>query len=73
MCGFIPTQHCFPRCWVDAVLADSEEAGHTTGRVLSWHKPKPGRKLTPLIEGCAVTDRGYDRSCDQRANAGESG
>jgi hypothetical protein len=29
------------------------------------------KKLTPLTEGCAVTDRGHDRSCDQRANAGD--
>jgi hypothetical protein len=56
---------------VVAALADAEEAGLTTGRVLSWHKPKPGRKLTPLMEGCAVTDRGYVRCCDQRANAGD--
>jgi hypothetical protein len=54
---------------VVAALADAEESGLTTCRALSWHKPKPGRKLTPLMEGCAVTDRGDDRSCDQRANA----
>lgn len=23
------------------------------------------------MDGCAVTDRGYDRSCDQGANAGD--
>ena len=52
-----------------AALADSIQPRLATGRMLLRQQPHPGRELPPLAEGCAVTDGGHDRGCNQRSDA----
>jgi len=52
-----------------AAFADSIQSHLATGRMLVRQQPQPGRELPPLAEGCAVTDGGNDRGCNQRSDA----
>src|SRR5260370_38613651 len=36
--------------------------------MLLRQQPQPGRELSSLAEGCAVTDGGHDRGCNQRSD-----
>src|SRR5258705_7738906 len=52
-----------------AALADSIQPRLATGRMLLRQQPHPGCELSSLAEGCAVTDGGHDRGCNQRSDA----
>jgi hypothetical protein len=52
-----------------AALADAQQLGLASSRVLSWHKPEPRRKVSSLAERRTVADSGNDGCCDDRSDA----
>src|SRR5271170_4669418 len=53
-----------------AHLGDAAEPRFAAGRVLAWRQAEEGGELTPAGEGAGVLDRGHDRRCGDRADAG---
>ena len=53
-----------------AHLCDAPEPRFAAGRVLARCQAEEGSELTPAREDVGVLDRGHDRRCGDRANAG---
>jgi hypothetical protein len=53
-----------------AHLCDAPKPRFAAGRVLARRQAKEGSELTPAGEGAGVLDRGPDRRCGDRADAG---
>src|SRR5580693_6312522 len=53
-----------------AHLGDAPKPRFAAGRVLARCQAKEGSELTPAGEGAGVLDRGPDRRCGDRADAG---
>src|ERR1700722_12791226 len=53
-----------------AHLGDAPEPRFAAGRVLARRQAEEGSELAPAGEGAGVLDRGHDRRCGDRADAG---
>jgi hypothetical protein len=56
-----------------AALADPEEFGLASRGHLLWHQPQPGRQVPAASKRSGVANRGRQRGCVDRANAGNRG
>ena len=54
-----------------ALLGDRTELAFAAGRILSRHKPDPGRKVTTRSERLRVSDNGRDRCRTNKAYSGD--
>ncbi len=56
-----------------ARLGDPTKADFAARRVLTWHKAKPGGKVSRALEDADVGDRRRDQGCGDRTDAGDCG
>src|ERR1700730_18320979 len=55
-----------------AHLGDAPKPRFAAGRVLARRQAEEGGELAPAGEGAGVLDRGHDRRCGDRADAGNA-
>jgi len=54
-----------------APLADPQQGGLATRRVLAWHQPEPGRQISGASELSPISKCGKYSRCGQRADSGD--